>query len=260
MSTASVSLCCCCWRCCRRRRSRRTSTQGEVVVTGSRARQIYIDPRTNTGDRDRGGCSGLPSVGLRRRADFALLPVIIAGDTRERDQRREEILTMVRSALDLARRSGIELAIGDFFVVPLTADNYRTLAFIGDGRPDSERVAFFIKTRLGASADEANAAITRLEQFVRSVPAAGRAEMRAAGPLTLSIVAPDQYRGQILDMIADRRPRHRRALRPRSAVEARGLDRPVEWRRAGVTEVFLYIPHRLVFRPAGCLALVTLRG
>ena len=65
--------------------------------------------------------------------------------------------------------------------MPLTADNYRTLAFIGDGRPDSERVAFFIKTRLGASADEANAAITRLEQFVRSVPAAGRAEMRAAG-------------------------------------------------------------------------------
>ena len=34
-------------------------------------------------------------------------------------------------------------------------------------------------------------------------------------------------------------------------IEAQGLDRPVQWRRAGVTEVFLYIPHRLVFRPAG---------
>ena len=124
---------------------------------------------------------------------------------------------MVRSALDLARRSGIELAVGDFFVVPLTADNYRTLTFLGDGRPDSERVAFFVKTRLGASADEANQAITRLEQFVRSVPAAGRAEMRAAGALTLSIVAPDQYRGQILDMIAAGRPRHRRAFRPGAA-------------------------------------------
>jgi hypothetical protein len=224
---------------------------GEVVVTGSRARQTYMDPRTNRAIETEEDASGLPSVGLRRRADFALLPVIIAGDTREREPRRQEILTMVRSALDLARRSGIELAVGDFFVVPLTAENYRTLAFLSDGRPDSERVAFFIKTPLGASADDANQAVTRLEQFVRAVPAAGRAEMRAAGALTLSIVAPDQYRGQILDMISTDARAIAGRFGPQQQVEAHGLDRPVEWRRAGITEVFLYIPHRLVFRPAG---------
>ena len=224
---------------------------GEVVVTGSRARQTYIDPRTNRAVETGEDASGLPSVGLRRRADFALLPVMISGDTRERDPRREEILTMVRSALALAQRSGIELAVGDFFVVPLTNDNYRTLSFIGDGRPDSERVIFFIKTRLGASAEEANAAITRLEQFVRSVPAAGRAEMRAAGPLTLSIVAPDQYRNSLLDQIATEARAIAARFGPDQRIEARGLDRPVEWRRAGITEVFLYIPHQLVFRPAG---------
>lgn len=224
---------------------------GEVVVTGSRARQTYIDPRTNRPVETGEDASGLPSVGLRRRADFALLPVVISGDTRERDPRREEILTMVRSALSLASRSGIELAVGDFFVVPLTNDNFRTLNFIGDGRPDSERVIFFIKTRLGASAEEANAAITRLEQFVRSVPTAGRAEMRAAGPLTLSIVAPDQYRNQLLDQIATEARAIAARFGPDQRVEARGLDRPVEWRRAGITEVFLYIPHQLTFRPAG---------
>lgn len=222
---------------------------GEVMVSGSRARQVYMDPRTNraiAGDEE---ASGLPSVGLRRRADFALLPVVIAGDTREREQRREEILTMVRSALAMAGRSGIELAIGDFFIVPLTTGNYRTLAFLGDGRPDSERVTFFVKTRLGASADEANQAITRLEQFVSSVPAAGRAEMRTGGPLTLSIVAPDQYRGQLLDLVAQDALAIAARFGPQQKVEAHGLDRPVEWRRAGATEVFLYIPHRMVFRP-----------
>ena len=157
--------------------------EGEVMVTGSRVRQVYIDPRTNAAIESEEDASGLPSVGLRRRADSALLPVVVAGDTRELEQRREEILTMVRSALDLARRSGLELAVGDFFVVPLTVDNYRTLTFFGDGRPDSERVTFFVKTRLGASDDEANRAITRLEEFVRSVPAAGSAEMRPAGPV-----------------------------------------------------------------------------
>jgi hypothetical protein len=224
--------------------------EGEVVVTGSRVRQVYIDPRTNRAIETEEDAGALPAVGLRRRADSALLPVVVAGDTREMDQRRQEILTMVRTALERARGTGIELAIGDFFVVPLTADNYRTLAFIPDGRPDSERVTFFVKTRLGASADEANAAITRLEQFIKSVPAAGRAEMRAAGPLTLSIVAPDQYRAQILDLIAQDARAVAARFGPEQAVEAHGLDRPVEWRRAGVTEVFLYIPHRLVFRPA----------
>src|SRR5688572_6440895 len=125
--------------------------EGEIVVTASRARPTYIDRRTNAAVETEEDASALPSVGLRRRADFALLPVRIAGDRGERDARRDEILTMVRSALERARGAGIELAIGGFFVVPLTADNYRTLVFQGDGRPDSERVMFFIKTRLGAS-------------------------------------------------------------------------------------------------------------
>lgn len=81
--------------------------EGEVMVTGSRINQVYIDPRTNMAIETEEDASGLPSVGLRRRADFALLPVVVAGDTRELEQRREEILTMVRSALDLARRSGL---------------------------------------------------------------------------------------------------------------------------------------------------------
>lgn len=225
--------------------------EGEVVVTGTRIRQTYIDPRTNRPIQSVDDSGELPSIGLRRRADFALLPVVIAGDTRELEQRREEILTMVRSALALAGRSGIELATGDFFVVPINSGNYRTLAFLGDGRPDSERVSFFIKTRLGASADEANQAITRLEEFIARVPAAGRAEMRAGGPLTLSIVAPDQYRGRLLDLVAQDALAIAARFGPQQQVEAHGLDRPVEWRRAGATEVFLYIPHRMTFRPAG---------
>ena len=71
------------------------------------------------------------------------------------------------------------------------------------------------------------------------------------GPLTLSIVAPDQYRGQLLDMIATDARAIAQRFGTQQQVEARGLDRPVEWRRAGITEVFLYIPHQLVFRPAG---------
>jgi hypothetical protein len=209
----------------------------EIIVTGSRI------------DRDEPG-GNRPAIGLRRTADFAVMYVSIVGDTRETERRREEILTMVRSAIDLAGRSGIELSTGDFILAPLTAANYRTLQMVNDGRPDTDRVTFLVKTRLAGEAD-GNAALQRIEQFVRAVPAAGRAEMRPSGALTLSVVAPDQYRGQILDLIAADSRATAQRFGPTYAVEASGLDRPVEWSRASPTEIILYVPYSIVVRPGG---------
>jgi hypothetical protein len=209
----------------------------EILVTGARRTSDDFD-------------ESRPAVGLRRTADFAVLQVVIAGDTRDMERRREEIFTMVRSALDLASRSGVELATGDFIVEPLTPDNYRNLPMVNDGRPDSDRVVFLVKTRLGADADGPSA-LQRIDRFIRAVPATGRAEIRRAGTLTLSVVAPDQYRGQILDLIAADSQAAAARFGPSYAVEARGLDRPVEWTRATLTEVFLYVPYNIVVRPAG---------
>jgi len=208
----------------------------EVVVTGARRERDDFD-------------ASRPAVGLRRTADFAVMSVNITGDTRDADHRHEEILAMVRSAIELAQRSGVELATGDFIVEPLTLANYRDLGMRNDGRPDTDRVTFLVKTRLGAGVDGASA-LQRIEHFVHAVPATGRAEMRPSGELTLSVVAPDQYRGQILDLVAA--DAHASAARfgPNYAVEARGLDRPVEWMRASLTEVFLYVPYNIVVRPA----------
>jgi hypothetical protein len=73
--------------------------------------------------------------------------------------------------------------------------------------------------------------------------------MTASGELTLSVVGPDQYRGRIVDLVsADARAIAAR-LGPDYAVEARGLDRPVEWSRATLTEVFLYVPYSYTVVP-----------
>jgi hypothetical protein len=211
----------------------------EIVVSGSRIARDPDEPGANR-----------PAIGLRRTADFAIMTVSIAGDTREAPRRREEILTMVRAAIELAQRSGLELATGDFIVLPLTLANYRELPMANDGRQDSDRVVFLVKARLDATTDSATA-LQRIERFVRAVPANGRAEIRSGGELTLSVVAPDQYRGQILDLIAADSNAAARRFGPDYAVEARGLDRPVEWARASLTEVFLYVPYNIVVRPKG---------
>jgi hypothetical protein len=202
----------------------------EIMVTGSR---IQRDD-----DEDR-----LPVIGLTRTADFAVQQVTIIGDTREEQKRRDEIFAMARGAIELAgRRGDIDLATGSTTVEPLTLSNYRNLPLSSDGRPDTDRVSFLIKTKLAGT--DAKAALERIAAFIKAVPTVGRAEMRASGDLTLSIVNPDQYRGQIVDLVAADARATAARLGVDYGVEATGLDRPVEWSRASLTEVFLYVPYR----------------
>jgi hypothetical protein len=184
----------------------------------------------------------IPAIGLRRIADYAVQQVYVAGDTREADQRRSEIYAMIKGAIELATgRGGIELATGEMVVEPLTLTNYRNLPLQNDGRPDSERTSFLIKTRL--SGVDAKAALERIHNFIKSVPTVGRAELKPQGELTLSVVGPDQYRGQIIDLVAADARQTAAKLGQDYAVQAKGLDRPVEWSRASLTEVFLYVPY-----------------
>jgi hypothetical protein len=212
-------------------------TGEEIVVTGSRREADDYD-------------ASIPAVGLRRTADYAIQEVVVAGDTRETEKRREEIFQMVRGALELAaKRPGIELATGEMIVEPLTLANYRNLPLTNDNRPDTDRTNFLVKTRLTAGTDT-KAALERIAAFVKAVPTVGRAEMRSSGDLTLSVVGPDQYRGQIVDLVAADARATAARLGPDYAVDAKGLDRPVEWARASLTEVFLYVPYSYSVVPA----------
>ncbi len=208
----------------------------EVVVTASRRESDGFD-------------DSRPVVGLRRAADFAIVSVTIAGDTRDQARRRSEILDMVKSAIAQAPKYGVDLATGDEVVEPLTLDNYRNLPMMNDNRPDTDRTRFLAKVRLGNGVDGATAR-ERIAKFVKAVPAVGRAEIRGStDDLTLSIVAPDKYRGDILDIVAADAKAMAARLGPDYGVEIKGLDRPVEWARAGLTDVFLYVPYNMVVRP-----------
>lgn len=211
-----------------------TSAQ-EIVVTGSRRE---ADDYSDT----------MPIITLRRTADFAVQEVRVAGDTREAGKRRDEIYAMIRGAIDLAATYGVELATGEYVVEPLTAANYRNLPLSNDGRPDTDKTVFLVKTRLAPGVD-AKTALDRIARFLKAVPSVGRAEMTEKGDLTLSVVNPDQYRPQIIGLIAADAEATVAKFGTGYGVEVRGLDRPVEWARASLTEVFLYLPSAYVVRP-----------
>ena len=209
----------------------------EIVVTGARREAEGYD-------------ASIPAIGLRRLADYAVQEVRVTGDTRDQAKRRTEIFDMVRGAVALAaKRPGIELATGEMVIEPLSAANYRNLPLTSDGRPDAERATFLVKTKLGPGID-AKAALDRIAAFIKDVPTVGRAEMKENDDLTLSVVNPDQYRGQIVDLVAADARATAARLGPDYGVEAKGLDRPVEWSRASLTEVFLYVPYSYTVLPA----------
>ncbi|HET9629766.1 MAG TPA: TonB-dependent receptor [Novosphingobium sp.] len=202
----------------------------EVIVTAKRREADDYD-------------ASVPVIGLRRTADFAVQEVVVSGDTRDPDKRHAEIYETIKGAIALAaKRGGIELATGEMVVEPLTLANYRNLTLKNDGRPDSERTSFLIKTRLAAGMD-AKGALDQITAFIKAVQPVGRAELKKNDDLTLSVVNPDQYRSQIIDLVAADARTTAQKLGPEYAVEAKGLDRPVEWSRASLTEVFLYVPY-----------------
>ena len=209
---------------------------GEIVVTAMRRESDDYDER-------------VPVVGLRRLGDFAIQEVIVGGDTRDATKRHDEIFAMIRGAIELAaRRGNIELATGEMIVEPLTLANYRSLTLKSDGRPDTDKASFLVKTRLAPGGD-AKSALERIDGFIKDVPTVGRAEMKRTGDLTLSVVRPDQYRNQIVDLVAADARATAARLGPDYVVEAKGLDRPVEWGRASLTEVFLYVPYSYTIVP-----------
>jgi hypothetical protein len=210
----------------------------EIVVTARRREARDYD-------------DSVPAIGLRRLADYAVQEVTVTGDTRDPEKRHEEIFAMIRGAIELAgKRGDIELATGEMIVEPLTIANYRSLTLTSEKRPDTDKVSFLVKTKLSANGD-AKAALDKISKFIKDVPAVGRAEMESQGALTLSVVRPDQYRGAIVDLVAADARAIAAKMGPDYAIEAKGLERPVEWTRASLTEVFLYVPYSYTVVPKG---------
>lgn len=207
----------------------------EIVVTGSRVEQDdYV--------RD------MPAVGLRRTADFLVQTVTIRGDTRDPKQRAMEIRQMVQKAVQFAGQRGVELAYGDYILTPLTLSNLDELDLKSDNRPDSQRIDFLVKASL-AGKESAAVAQKRIEDFVEAVPEVGRAQMDEIGDASLSIVGPDKYRLQIADKVMEDARATAAKMGPGYAVTIEGLNMPVQWTRAGLSDVMLFVPYRLIIVP-----------
>ena len=97
-----------------------TAGLGEVMVSGNRLSAPYAQ-------QDR------PVIGLRRKADSAVMTLYISSDTRDAATRTQEIYTVLLAAMDKASAAGLELVSGGVPIQRVTRDNYKLLPLMGAG-------------------------------------------------------------------------------------------------------------------------------
>lgn len=206
--------------------------EGEIIVTAQRISSPGQMPQ-------------IPGIGIKRQADFAVQPVTVKGDTRDKAMRRKEILATVRSLIEMAGKRGVQVSYGATVIQPLTLANYaEKLRFQDDSdRNDAEEVSFVVKSAL--TDGNAIAAGERLDAFLKAVPLNGRAEIDHDDEAGVSIVNPNQYRGAVIAAIAADANASAKAFGPDYAVDVSDLARPVHWVLTGPTEVLLYMDYSL---------------
>jgi len=192
----------------------------------------------------------LPGTVLRKKGDFLLLEVLLSNDTRDEKEREGEIMRTLKNAQSTARKnSAIELSlIEDGIVVPLKLSRSRIKLHNGN-RPDTSQTRIRVKTSIPDNSAQASQLVDQLKSFVEDVPVVGRTQLTALSRVDVSIVAPDQYRKEIIALILADIKEVTAGLGEEYKVVVQGLDRPVRWVRDGSLHLSMFVPFSYIVIP-----------
>ncbi len=206
----------------------------EVIVTASRISEYDA---TET-----------PHVVLRKRADNLLVQVNVVCDTRDASQRRAELKATLKNMIAAAAKDpSIELGLGEEVVGNI--DETMIDALIGPAaRPDTSQVTLLIKTRV-VPTDTLDSASGRIDAFIKKVSKAGRTEVLATASVNLSLIRPEQYRGDVITLVAQDSLKTAGVFGDGYGVTVNNLQLPISWYQSAPLELALYIPYRMEVRP-----------
>ncbi|MDE2184141.1 MAG: hypothetical protein KGJ78_14070 [Alphaproteobacteria bacterium] len=206
-----------------------------VVVTGARAGEF--DAATT------------PHLYLLRRADHVITKVRVVCDTRDPAKRRAELKDTLRSMIREAQKSGtISLGVGDEIITDLTEKMLDKVVLPDAGKVDTSVAFVVIKTRISKD-DLFDDATGRIEHFIEATPKAGRTEILRENRWDLTIVGPEQYRGELIARIAADSKQTAALFGPDYVARVEGLQRAVAWYQKGPLELALYIPYTMTVAP-----------
>jgi len=192
-----------------------------------------------------------PHVALVKRADNLIVAVRVVCDTRDLNQRRDELkqtlANMIRTAADDPR---IELGLGTSVIGRFDATMFDAVIQPDDEKVDTSFAIVVVKTHVTAD-DTFDSATGRIKAFIDKTPKVGRTEILRDDAWNLTIIGPEQYRGAIIAKVADDARATASVFGTGYGVSVSGLEKPVDWRQSGPLDLALFIPYQLVVQPLG---------
>ena len=202
----------------------------------------------------------LPGVRLIRAGDSLLLAVRLLNDAIEPQRRREELRKTLANMLDAAAKNQtIALSVVDpeGFVAPITEVD-QNIAILGSNQERGmSHIDIRLKTAIPADAVDGQALVKRLRGFVTSTETEGRTVVSATGAVDISILNPEQYRGEVIKLITAEIKLITSELGDDYKVILQDLERPLEWRRVGIIDLELYIPYRFQIIPGTISSIIS---
>ncbi len=197
----------------------------KIVVTGSR-----LDSYDS------------PAVTLVKPADFLVQRISLINDSRDKQMREDELYRTVKTILKASNKDGdIEIGVGKEIVYPITLKNIR-LDFHSGKRADTSVVYLYVKTPISEKMS-AEVLSARINKFIDAVDMSGRTELDRDGELVLSIVNPEKYRNELLKLIAEDLKNTSSIFGDEFKAEIDGLSGALQWERASVSELRLYLEY-----------------
>jgi hypothetical protein len=222
-----------------------------VAKQPATAQEVIIAKESQRAESREGAAPARPAIVLRRRADHVVQAFVVSDDTRNAETRLGELKAALAVLDEAAKKSkDVRIALvaetpeGLQLVRPFDRD--RAIAAIANGeRPDTSQVHVLVKTAVVDGDGALTQPVERIEAFERSVKLAGRAQLEPLDEPALSLVKPEQYRGDVVAAIAS--DVHAVADRFGSGYGGKleGLEHPILWEQLDELELGLYIPYRL---------------
>lgn len=202
-----------------------------VVVSGSRSND------------------SMPGVTFTKRADFLITRARVTCDTRDPKQRRDELRATLLSMIQTAARTPtLSLGIGGDRIGVLTEKNIDDI-IAADTRADTSYAQVVIQTAVSRT-DKVDGAAARIKSFIAKIPKAGRTEILAKdGGDGLTILAPEQYRSELVKLIVADAKQATEMFGTGYGVRVTGLERQIEWVQRGPLDLALFIPYSLEVAP-----------
>lgn len=207
----------------------------EIIVTGSR---IANDNN--------------PGVFLEKRGDFLLLEARLINDTRDAKLRQKEMHKTFEKILAAAKtNSDIQLSIVDEndLVAPLTKEVFEANVRFGP-RADTSQATILLKTEIPETVTNAFALLTKLENFVDDIQGEGRSEFIATDETSISVINPNQYRKDVINLIVAEVNLITNGLSGEYGARIEGINQDLRWARSGELNLAFYIPYTYDILPS----------